>query len=372
MHPARKLKILHLTSHLDIGGVTRHVQLLGRTMVREGHRIDVASGGGSLEAEFRGDGIGTHTFPIRKKSILSPSLCAALPALKKLLRDGGYDVIHSHTRVTHALARRLRGAGVPAVNTYHGYFRRNLGRRLFPYWGDRIIAVSGPVAEDLRATHRAPVDRVRTVNNAIDLERSARSLAAQNAAAVRQKHGVPADAFVLGYVARLVEDKGHEVLLRAFAKLLPDFPELFLFLAGEGRELPRLEKAARELGVRDRVVMGSSVSDISEALRVTDVFVHPAFYREGFGLGIAEAMAAGVPVVLTNIPAIHKIFRPGECCVMAEPSDIGSLAGAIRYLLEAPGERRRIAAAGQAFARELCDPARQARETEAIYAEVLP
>lgn len=341
-------------------------------MTREGHSVSVASGGGALEAEFNRDGMTTYTFPIRKKSILDPSLYRALPAIEQLVRQERFDVVHSHTRVTHALASRLKkSCRVPTVNTYHGYFRQNLGRRLFPFWGDRLIAVSAPVAEDMKSTLGAPAERVRVVHNAIDLARSAQRLSSLDPAQVRKNYGIPSDATVLGYVARLVEDKGHEVLLRCLARLLPDFPELFLFLAGDGREREALEKSASTLGVRGRVALVPSVADVPEALSATDIFVHPAFYREGFGLAIAEAMAAGKPAVITNIPAIHKIFRPGECSVMAEPSDIESLAGAIRFILEAPGEGRRIAAAGQALVRGLCSPERQALETEAVYSELV-
>ncbi len=371
MKSAGKLKILHLNSHLDVGGITRYIQLLGTSMARQGHETAVLSGGGRLEGEFAGGGLKTYQFPVRKKSILNPFLYLPLKKIAALVRREKFDVIHSHTRVTHALAFFLsRMTKVPAVNTYHGYFKYNLGRKVLPFWADRLVAVSPPVADDLKSTHRAPQDRVRIVANAIDLEGSARRLAEKKPAEIRKRLGIPENATVLCYVARLVADKGHEILLRAAAKLLPSLPDVFVLMVGDGREREVLQKLIKELKLEKHALLAPIIPDISEALAVTDIFVHPAFYREGFGLGIAEAMAAGKPVVLTDIPAINKIFRPGECCVMAEPADVSSLAGAIRYLLEVPAEKDKIAKAGYQLVQSMCSAERQAREMEAIYREI--
>ncbi len=371
MKSAGHLKILHLNSHLDVGGITRYIQLLGTSMGRLGHETAVLSGGGGLEGEFNRAGMKTYTFPVRRKSILSPFLYFPLKNIAALIRREKFDVIHSHTRVTHALAYFLtRMTRVPSVNTYHGYFKNNIGRRVLPFWADRLVAVSAPVAAELKSLHRAPADRVRVVVNAIDLEASAKRLAGKDPAALRRQMGIPENAVVLCCVARLVRDKGHEILLRAAAELLPVFPDIYVLMAGDGREREALEKLIKELKLEKHAMLAPVLSDISEALAVTDIFVHPAFYREGFGLGIAEAMAAGKPVVLTNIPAINQIFRPGKCCVMAEPAEVPSLAGAIRFLLEAPGEKEKIAKAGYELVQSMCSSDRQAREMEIIYREI--
>ena len=124
MTSAGKLKILHLTSHLDVGGITRYIQLLGTSMARQGHETAVLSGGGRLDGEFGRGGLKTYQFPVRKKSILNPFLYIPLKKIAALIRREKFDVIHSHTRVTHALAFFLsRMTKVPAVNTYHGYFK---------------------------------------------------------------------------------------------------------------------------------------------------------------------------------------------------------------------------------------------------------
>ena len=77
-------------------------------------------------------------------------------------------------------------------------------------------------------------------------------------------------------------------------------------------------------------------------------------------------------MVITNIPAINQVFLPGKCSVMAEPADIASLAGEIRFLMEAPAESARIAQAGHELVQTLCSVERQSSEMEAVYRELLP
>lgn len=342
-------------------------------MSERGHRISVLSAGGALAGKFAANGIKTPIFPVRKKSIVDPSLYMTLPGISALIQKEKYDILHAHTRVTQALSFFLgRANKVPVVTTCHGFYKRNLGRKLFPAWGSRVVAISEPVAQELKKVHRVLESKIRVVPNAIDLKESVFRFSQHNAQEIRLRHKIPEGSIVVGCTARLVRDKGQEILVRAIAELLPTHPEIFLLLVGSGREKENLEKTIRDLHLKGRVALVGQLEDISEALAVTDIFVHPAFHREGFGLGIAEAMAVGRPVVITDIPAINSIFRPGECSVMAKPADVSSLAGAIRFLMEAPGEKVRIAQAGRHLVGSLCDVDRMADQMEAIYRELAP
>ncbi len=331
----------------------------------------VVSGGGETEEFFHQKGIKTYRFPIRKKSILDPSLYFSLQAIADLIRREKYDILHAHTRVTQALAFFLgKMTGVPVVTTCHGFFKNNLGRKLFPFWGERVVAISQPVADELQSLHRVPTQKICVIHNALDLENSQRLYLEKNPGALRQKFSIPPGAFVISAMGRLVEDKGHQILIQALSRLHAAYPEAYALIVGDGRERERLEQAIQGMGLAGKVQIIPSLQDVSEILAITDIFVHPAFHREGFGLGIAEAMAVGKPVVITDIPAINTLFKPGECSVMAKPADSTSLTGAIHFLMEAPQERQKIALAGQKFVQSLCSLERQAREMETIYQEL--
>ena len=356
-----------------MGGITRYVQLLGTVMAERGHGVGVVSGGGALEVSFDAKGVKTYRFPLRKKSILDPSLYFSFSKIAKLIKKEQYGILHAHTRVTQALASFLgKKTGVPVVSTCHGFFKYNLGRKIFPFWGDRVVAVSAPVAEELKKVHRVAVSKIRVIANAIDLKEAALRFAQKDSEAIRRQYKIPENSTVVCSIARLVQDKGPVILVRAMAELTPRHPDIFLLLVGDGREKANLEKLIHELNLTERAVIVPNLEDISTVLAVTDIFAHPAFYREGFGLGIAEAMAVGRPVVITDIPAVNSLFRPGECSVMAKPGDVSSLAGALRFLMEAPEEKKRIAQAGRNLVWSLCSLERQADEMEAVYRELVP
>jgi glycosyltransferase involved in cell wall biosynthesis len=102
-----------------------------------------------------------------------------------------------------------------------------------------------------------------------------------------------------------------------------------------------------------------------------DVFVHPATHREGFGLSIAEAMIARVPVIATDIPAINTLLKDGSNGRVVKAKDAEALASAIRDLIKDPVKARALAEKGYETAVAICRPERMAAEIEQVYKEVI-
>ena len=137
------MKILFLTTHVNTGGITSYILTLGEALVKAGHQVWVVSSGGDGESRLTDAGIRLVTMNIRTKSEAHPKLLFSLPALKKLIRQEGIDIIHAQTRVTQVLGawgRRL--TGVKMVTTAHGFFKPRWFRKTFPCWGDAVIAIS--------------------------------------------------------------------------------------------------------------------------------------------------------------------------------------------------------------------------------------
>ncbi len=366
------MNILHLNTHLDLGGISSYLEILGKALVRRGHRVSVVSGGGSKIASFEKNGVRCFTLPIRTKSEIHPKLWSTVGAVSDIVRSQGIDILHAHTRVTEVLAAAVsRRTGVPFVTTAHGFYKRRFGRRLFPCWGERVVAISPLVAEELHRTHRVPKERIRVVSNALDLEELARRLQAQDRAESRRRFGISADAYVIGCVSRLVRDKGHEYLVRALEIAAKEIPSAHLLMVGDGVEKKNLERLVASLGLEKRVTMLAGVDDTTAVLCAMDVFVHPATYREGFGLAIAEALAAGRPVVLTRIPALDTLFTDGEDALIVPPKDAQALAEAVLRLGRDEALAGRLAMSGHAKVSASCRAERQAEEIESIYGEVL-
>ena len=368
------MKILHLATHLEIGGITSWLDLAGGELARRGHRVGALTSGGAREAALTARGLTVHRLRrLRTKNEFDPRLLLlALPRALDIVRGNGYEVLHAHTRVTQVLAKAVSAlSGVPFVSTAHGFFRPRLSRRLVDAWGRRVIAISPFVASELERVHRVDPGRIRLVPNAIDGEGLRRRTAAVSGTDARALLGLPPEARVVGSISRLVRDKGHEHLARAAALLIPERPDLHLLIVGDGPERDRLEKLLGDGPLKGRARLVRAVPDVATALAAIDIFVHPATYREGFGLSIAEAMAVGRPVVATRIPALDTLLTDGRDALLVPPGDPEALAAALRGLLADPALAARIAAGGRLRADEVSSPERMAAALENVYREVL-
>ncbi len=364
------MNILHLTTHVNLGGITSYIGTLSKAMAKSGHQSSVVSSGGSATVHLTRSGVSCYEYSIRTKSELNPKLYWALPQIARLVKEEHYDILHAHSRVTQVLAYFVsKLTGVPYVSTAHGFYTPRIGRRLFPAWGERVVAISTLVSEELSNAHRVKHERIRMIHNAVDLDVFLKRFGQQDRAFLRNRYGIPKDAIVLGTLSRLVRDKGHEFLLKAAKKLLPEFPNLYILMVGDGREKENLERLIRAWGPHAKIIPG--VQDTTAVFSVMDIFVHPATYREGFGLSIAEAMIAGLPVVATDIPAINTLLSDGLNGRVVKPKDADALASAIRDLIKDPAKARSLAEKGRETALSICQPERMAREIEQVYLEVL-
>jgi len=195
---------------------------------------------------------------------------------------------------------------------------------------DRYVAVSRDVADELVRRFHYPAAKVEVVYNAVRLER----FEGPPPPGLREQLDLGRGLPVVLTCARLDQQKGHDVLLRAAAQL----PEVAFALAGEGPERARLEALAGELGIADRVLFLGYRTDIPQLLAACDVFALPSLY-EGSSLAVLEAMAARRAVVSSAIGGTDELIDDGEDGVLVAPGEVEPLAAALRQLL-ADGERR--------------------------------
>ncbi len=372
MNNSKPPKILELTTHLNVGGISTYIFESAAELQKNGFEICVLSAGGELEGLFAEHGIRTVSFPFRTKSILSPRLWSCFPKILKFVREEKFDCIHAHTRVTQVLAHFLSFlSGVPYVSTSHGFYRRRFGRKIFPSWGRRVIAISSLVAEELEKTHEVAHSKIRVIFNGLNVAGRRKKILEQNPSEIRRKLGIPENSFVIGSISRLVEDKGHRYLVEAVGKLKKKFPQVFLLIVGEGREKAALERLAKKAGLEKQSLFIASAVDISEFLSVMDVFVHPATFREGFGLAMLEAMIAKVPVIATNIWSINTILRDRINGFLVEPKNASAIEEALRFVIQTPEMAGEVAQNAYELAAQNYSVERMAREMGTVYKEVI-
>lgn len=363
------MRILLLTTHLRIGGVSVYTVTLANALQRKGHVVFVASAGGELEKELL-PGIKVVRIPMGTKSIVSPKITASVFKLWGLVKEEKIEVMHAQTRVAQFAACMLTSmTKVPSVATWHGFYHPRFFRKILPCWGESTIAISETVYEHLKNDFKRDERKIRLILNGVDVSKFSRVYSEEEKKAIKKKYGLK-DGPVIGIISRLSEEKGHMVLLEAFKGLLGEIHDAQLLIIGEGRLGAGLKARASELGIKKSVYFFGNTLNTREFLAIMDAFARPST-KEGFGLGAAEAMLMGVPVVSTDVGGFKRILGHGEFGVLVEPLDPVNLKEAIKKVLTDRGLAGRISAAARQYAASNFSADRMAQQVEAVYKEVM-
>ncbi|MDQ0581111.1 glycosyltransferase [Streptomyces rishiriensis] len=310
------MKALHIITGLGVGGAEQQLRLLLRHLPVECEVVTLTNPGTVA------DGLASDGVRVVHLGMAGNRDLAALPRLVRIIRSGGYDLVHTHLYracVYGRLAARL--AGVRAVvATEHSLGESQMeGRRLTAgvralylaseRLGRTTVAVSPTVADRLRGWG-VPAPRIEVVPNGIDLARFRFDPDARRQ--TRRRLGLPDHAYVVGGVGRLTAGKRFDVLIHALARLPADH---WLLLVGGGPEENVLRRTAHEAGVADRVLFtgerpcvpdGTPGPDLPSLTCAMDLFVSPS-PEETFGLAVVEALACGLPVLYASCPAIEQL-----------------------------------------------------------------
>ncbi|HXE72544.1 MAG TPA: glycosyltransferase family 4 protein [Candidatus Nitrosotenuis sp.] len=281
---------------------------------------------------------------------------ASLLDLVYLIRRLRPDVVHTHTSKAGFLGRLAAWlCRVPLIlhtihelpeNSTDSPWRKALYRALEQVaarWATHLITVSEPNRRQILAAKICPERKLTLIREGLALERYRPSTPA---AEVRRRLGIPAQAPVVGTLARLEPAKGHVYLLEAFARVLEARPDAWLVCVGGGHLRPDLEARSRDMGLAGRVVFTGFVEDVVDLVASFDVFALASLY-EGLGVAILEAMALGRPTVCTAVGGVLDVVVDGETGYLVPPRDPEALARRILELLGDPEKAAAMGAAGR-------------------------
>lgn len=282
--------------------------------------------------------------------------------LWKAMRGFKPDVVHTHH--LYELFYAWPGAlltGARIIHTEHEYYSlmspnacfrlRQLARLC-----RAVTGVNEETSAFLREKVRIPAKKVHTVVNGIDIERYKTSTLS------RQALDLAENDLVTGIVARLEPVKDHAMLVQSFRMVLDKLPQAKLLIIGDGSERHNLEQLVDELDLEGHVRFLGIRSDIANLLACMDV-VALSSREEGLPLCILEAMAAGKPVVATEIGGIPTVVRHGETGLLVPSGDAHAMATALLTILNDAGQGSRMGKNG----RQLIEQRYDIKKSLAIY-----
>jgi glycosyltransferase involved in cell wall biosynthesis len=359
------MHIVHLETGRHLYGGAQQVLYLLEGLAREGVRSTLVCPPDSAICTAAGAaGVSVQTMP----------MAGDLDALFGRRFAGWLNT--AHAQLLHVHSRRgadtwgglaARVAGVPAV------LSRRVDSADPPLIGTlkyqpyaRIICISAQIQRQLQATG-VPADKLRIVYSAINAEAfQPRWSRADFCVAF----GLPADALAVVCVAQLIARKGHAFLLDAWAAIVAACPRARLVLFGQGPEEVNLRQQVAQLRLQESVVFAGFRQDLPYFLGCADLLVHPAL-REGLGVCLLEAQAAGLPVVASQVGGIPEAVAAGVSGLLVPPANAVALATSMITLLQDAPRRAALGAAGRAHvAREFSHAAMVSGNLQ-VYREIL-
>jgi glycosyltransferase involved in cell wall biosynthesis len=351
----RPLRIEMVLPSLEPGGQELVVARLTKELKARGHDVGVTvtMEEGSLATMLRdaGHDIALVPAPGLKTNWRAPSLIARFAQRRP-------DVVHVHSGVWLKAARAARAAGTQRViHTVHGLLDRepwygDTLKRLAARATDVVVAVSDPLHRYLVDDVRLHAAQVVTIINGVD---TSIFRPGNKVGPLRQRLGIPADAIVVGHVARLAPIKNQILLIDAFATFLQQEKDAHLIIVGDGPERASLEQRIRERALEGSAHLVGTFDDTAPLYREFDIFVLCS-RAEGTSMSILESMASGICVVATHVGGNPALLDNGSCGLLIPSESKDALVSALVRLAKSETERAAFARAGR-------------RRAEATYSE---
>lgn len=290
-------------------------------------------------AQLREDGVILHNIPFARSPLKKDNI-KAFQKLKKIIADARFDLIHCHTpaasMITRIAARQARKGGCTVMYTCHGFHFHNASpwknwliyypiERFLSRLCDYLVTINREDFERAKTFHTPNVRYIPSVG--VDIQRIRNTQV--DKVEYKKRIGVPEDGIMILSLGELIERKNHEIIIRAIAQIPRE--DLYYVICGKGPLLEYLKDLAAKLGIAERVLFLGFRQDVPELCNTADISAFPSKI-EGLGLAGVEAMAAGVPLVSSNVHGILDYVVDGQTGYACPPNDAVAFARAIEKL----------------------------------------
>lgn len=301
----------------------------------------------------------------------------SIKQIKKIVNQIKPDIVYAHSTKAGALTRiALIGMHIPVIYNPHGWAfniiqssKKELAYKLIERvqmpFTNKIICISEAEKESAVRNHICSADKIRVITNGVDFE-----LLDQAKSVTRNELGIPKDAFVVGQIGRLTEQKSPDVFVEMAEKIKEVIPNSFFIMIGDGN----LEEEVRDLikakGLDKSFLITGWVQNPTGYLKCLDVATMLSRW-EGFGLALVEYMYGGVPLVSTKVDAIPYVVNDGVDGLLVEPNRPDEAAKAVIRIHDDSALATKLIENGRLIAKQKYDVRRVARQTRQLYADVL-
>ena len=350
------MKILMLTWEYPpriVGGIARVVHDLSKRLIKDGHEVTVVTYRDSADVpEYENDkGVNVYrvdNYMIHPNNfidwILQLNFNLVSKATEIINKEGGFDVIHAHDWLVANAAKALKNAyGIPVVATIHATEAgRNSGIHddtqryindtewMLTYEASEVIVNSNYMKNELQRLFGLPYEKINVIPNGINLSNF---IGIERDYDFRRQYAMDNEKIIL-YVGRLVYEKGIQHLIAAMPKVLSNYHDAKLIIAGRGGLMDELRQEASNLGLNDKIYFTGYLDSkqVQKMYKCADVAVFPSTY-EPFGIVALEAMLAGVPTVVSDVGGLDEIVTHGVDGMKAYAGNANSIADSITALL---------------------------------------
>ncbi len=351
------IRVLTVIESLGRGGAERLLVTMDRHLDHDrfSHRVVSLFRPNPLAHELEDRGTPVTLFELPGPSALP----TAIRRLRRVVRNFRPHVVHTHLFAANVAGRLAAWGRARAVATLHNpdygsdagsgvrfVARTFLDRATGHMVSNRLLAVSEHVRQDFE--QRMGFQHIELYPNAVDVTGLHRQGEVTAREGVRSTLGYGPDEFVVLHVGRMHRQKGQDVLVRAFAKVKERVPQSRLVLVGGGAELESLRAQVTTLELGQSVDFVGQVADVVPYMLAADAFAFPSRF-EAFGIALVEAMALGLPSVVSRIPGLDEVATTATSIFVPEENE-EALAGALVRLAEDPVLRGRLADGARARA----------------------
>ena len=372
-----KIKILHVITHLPIGGAQDNTLYTVELLDKEKYDISLCCNldGELVERAKKVEAVKLFDIPFLCREVSPYRDIRAFLSLYKLFKKEDFTIIHTHSSKAGLLARlaAVLNKTPIVIHTIHGFafndfmnmFKKNFFiylEKLLAKWTDVLITVSNLNKKKIIDLNIAHENKIKNIYSGIDLS----LFTNKRNDDFRKELNLENDHLLLGSVGRLSDQKDPITMIEAFGIISKPFPNAHLALVGDGELKGKILEKIDKLKLNGKVHLIGNKNNPWSVYHSMDLFIMSSIY-EGLGRSITEALSCGVPVVCTDVEGVPEIVRDNITGILVPPKDANKLADGIIRTLNDMDTAKKMAEEGRRFVKDNFDVNKMVNDIDSLY-----